>query len=346
MKDDCLRLTVYIALAALSVYLLVQLQMLFICIIAALTLASALSPLAEALERKKIPRVVTVILVYLLVLLTYTGVAGGLIPVLVQQAKSLWEHLPSYLDLVTAGAQKVTDMGGPDLAKHLNSEDARSVGLSMAQNAVRVTGNLVGFLVNAFFVLFLTAYFVISAKEINTELLRWLPLPHRERAAGLIRPLENRLGGYVRGQLLVSLAVGTVIGIGLAVIGNKYALILGVISGLLNLVPFVGSFITSVFAILVSFNQAPWMALATFGLFAFEQWLESNFIVPHLLGKQVGLHPLVVLLSVIIGASLLGLSGALIAVPVAAVSIFLAQEFYQKPLNAAEAAATANPLKD
>lgn len=336
MKDDCARLTIYVTLTALFVYLAVQLQLLLICLIAALTLAAALSPLAEFMEKRKIPRAATVVVVYLLVLLTYSAVAGGLIPLLIQQAKSLWDHVPTYIEMASSGARRVVDLGGPDITQQFNAENMQKMSISMAKNAIKATGNLIGFLVNALFVLFLTAYFVVCADEINGELLKWLPARHRQRVADLIRPLENRLGGYVRGQMLVSLAVGSVIGIGLALIGNKYALILGVISGLLNLVPFVGSLITAVFAILVSFNQAPWMGLATILLFVFEQWLESNFIVPQLLGKQVDLHPLVVLLAVIIGASLLGICGALIAVPVATIAIFLAQELYQKPLHQRE----------
>ena len=94
--------------------------------------------------------------------------------------------------------------------------------------------------------------------------------------------------------------------------------------------------ITSVFAVIISFVQAPWMGAATIVLFVVEQWCESNFIVPTLLGKQVELHPLIVMLAVIIGGSLLGISGALIAVPVATVTIFLAEEFYQKKLASSE----------
>ena len=140
IKDDCARLTLFVTLAILIVYLALQLQILTICLIAAVTLASALGPLAEFLELKKIPRAVTVIVVYVFVFLVYCSVAGGLIPVLIQQAKSLWEHLPSYLDFATAGAkasaQKVLALGGPDLTHQLNSEDLRLMGLSMAQKAL------------------------------------------------------------------------------------------------------------------------------------------------------------------------------------------------------------------
>ncbi len=335
MKDDSARLVLYLVLAGLAIYVAVQLQALIICLIAALTLAAALSPVAELWEKKKIPRIATVLAIYVFVAALYIGVGAGIMPVLKEQARGLYDSTPRYVDWALDKAHQISDMGGPDLT-HTNiaAADVKQLSMSTLSKLLKVTGSVFGSLINALFILFLTGYFVVAAKEINSALLSWIPSPHRERWAGLIKPIEIRLGGYVRGQMMVSLAVGTFIGVGLALIGNDKALILGVLAGLLNLVPFVGTMITAVFAIVISFIQAPWMGWATVGLFAVEQTLESNFIVPTLLGKQVDLHPLVVMLAVITGGSLLGLSGALIAVPVATLTILLAEEFYKKNLDA------------
>ena len=333
IKDRSARLTLYIVLAVTAVYVVIQLESLIICLIAALTLASALAPLAENLEKRKVPRAATVVAVYLLVLTLYVSVGSGLVPILKEQAMSIYENVPRYGTWLLDRAHNVSDMGGPDLTHtKIAADDIKNLSMSTLSKVLKVTGSLFGGLINGIFILFLTGYFVVEAKKLTTDLLSWLPAPQAKRWAGLIRPIENRLGGYVRGQLLVSLAVGSFIGIGLALIGNEKALILGVMAGLLNLVPYVGSMITSVFAIIISFIQAPWMGLATVGLVLVEQWCESSFIVPTLLGKQVDLHPLIVMLAVIIGGSLLGISGALIAVPVATVALFLAEEFYQKDL--------------
>ncbi|MFA7338010.1 MAG: AI-2E family transporter [Candidatus Obscuribacterales bacterium] len=337
IKDRSARLTLYIFLTVAAVYIAIQLEGLIICLIASLTLAAALAPLAERLEERKkhkIPRALTVTAVYLLVAALYAGLGSGIVPILKEQAASLFDNVPGYGSWLMEKAQTLYDMGGPDLTHaQIAADDVKQLSMSTLTKLLKVSGSVFGVLVNGLFILFLTFYFVVAAKDINNSLLSWLPAPQRERWASLIKPIENRLGGYVRGQLLVSLAVGSFIGIGLALIGNEKALILGVLAGLLNLVPFVGSMITSVFAIIISFVQAPWMGAATIILFVIEQWCESNFIVPNLLGKQVDLHPLIVMLAVIIGGSLLGISGALIAVPVATVSLFLAEEFYKKKLD-------------
>ncbi len=104
----------------------------------------------------------------------------------------------------------------------------------------------------------------------------------------------------------------------------------------MNLVPFIGSLLACVFAVVVAANQNIWLAGAVLCLFACEQWCESNFIVPYLLGRNVELHPLIVFLAILIGATLMGVPGALVAVPLASAIQFLAQEFYLKPLNAVD----------
>lgn len=343
-------LVFWLVFAYLAYQVIGQLQMLLICLVAALTLAAALSPLAEKLEARKIPRVVTVLAVYTMVGGLYVAVGMGLAPVIKNQYESLvkkvvppFTHFYEEFIKIDDGeppqpeeSQSRTDSLFQSAARQVKSnvsvEQISDVAKQVAMQAVKMTGNFVTFLVNALFVLFLTAYFVIEAKELNESLLSWLPAQKRERVASLIRPLENRLGGYVRGQILVSLAVGTIIGLGLSVIGIHEALILGVMAGFMNLVPFVGSIATAVFAVLIAFQTSTTLGLLAILVFVLEQWVESNFIVPHLLGKQVDLHPLVVLFSVIIGGTLLGLPGALISVPVATASLFLAEELYKKQL--------------
>lgn len=354
-RSDVLRpafLVLWAVLAIAGYYLMSEMGTMIICVIAAVTLAAAVAPAARRMERHKVPRVVTVIAIYAAIALLYSGVAYNLSPVISTQSRNLivllrekvqpWV-LHKWHDLLPdEEAGEMLDGGEGNISLKTSiknaSMDMRSQIMGKAGNlatsALKLTGSLMSFAVNIVFVLFLTAYFVVESGAITSGLLRWLPGDKRERVRALLPGLELRLGGYVRGQILVSLAVGTIIGAGLALVGIKEALVLGVVAGLLNLVPFVGSMITAVFAIVIGFNQGLSTGLFTILVFVVEQWLESNFIVPHLLGKQVDMHPLVVLFSVLIGGTLLGLPGALIAVPVAAVVLYLAEELYLKPLDA------------
>ncbi|MBA3992529.1 MAG: hypothetical protein C0469_03310 [Cyanobacteria bacterium DS2.3.42] len=325
----------YLFLGALLCWLTYELRMIVICLLMAITLAAAIAPVAEWAEAKRIPRVVTVIVIFIVTALIYSAVAFLLFPPMKQQALALYDNLPKYVEGLTAKFPPLGEYIGTN-GDHMkiDPQHLKEFAPNVAKHTLSLTAGLLGALANAVLVLFLTSYFVVEAKEMWEKLLLWIPPQHRLRASGLIKPLGARMGGYVRGQLLVSIAVATFLGTGLTILKVEYSLVLGALAGLFNLVPFVGSAITMVLSLVIAFNQSVELAVFVFLLFALEQWLESNFIVPHLLGKQVDLHPLLVLFAILIGATLMGLPGALVAVPVAASMQFLAQEFYMKPLNA------------
>lgn len=327
-----------VVVTGLLLWACMQVKSILICTFMAIILASAIAPAAEILERRKVPRTVTVIGIYILIAIVYVILAISLIPVIKEQAQQLFSMAPQYIKQVLESAIKLENIagnypGGEAVSNMDYTTMVKDLGTKALGKTINFTQDVFEAILNGVFILFLTSYFVIEADKMWPQLLLWLPEFRREKAASLIRPLEMRLGGYVRGQILVSVCVALVLGTGLTLLHVKYSLILGLIAGLMNIVPFVGSIITCVFSIVVASNQSPMLGLATFGLFAFEQWLESNFIVPHLLGKNVDLHPLIVLFSLLIGGTLFGLPGAVIAVPLASAILFLAREFYLKPIN-------------
>lgn len=319
---------------ALGLVLVYVLRGLIVNVLIAITLAAGISPLAEWAEKRNVPRIVTIILLYGVFALGYAGLAYSLAPALCEQASQLYQNIPHQMSGLTAWYNQLLSMTGqtPD-ALSLEWTDFRDPLLKMVKQTLSVTAGLVGLLLSGILVLFLTAYFVIDANDIWKNLLRWLPKHQRERAASLIVPLAQRMGGYVRGQILVSICVALFLGTGLTLLGVHYSLVLGLLAGVLNLMPFVGSMLTAAFAVVVAFNQDPMLGLMVIGLFVLEQWAESNIIVPQLLGKSVDVHPVVILFAILIGASLMGIMGALVAVPVVAAALFLADEFYVKPLG-------------
>ncbi|MCC7531629.1 MAG: AI-2E family transporter [Candidatus Melainabacteria bacterium] len=333
----------YLFLGALSCWLIYELRIIVICLLMAITLASAIAPVAEWAEAKKIPRVATVVVIFIITALIYSAVAYLLFPPMKEQALALYENLPKYVQGLTTKFPSLNEYIGSDGDQmKIDPEHLKQIAPNVARRTLSLTAGLLGALANMLLVVFLTFYFVVEANSMWEKLLLWVPPQHRERAGSLIKPLGIRMGGYVRGQLLVSIAVATILGTGLTILKVEYSLVLGALAGLFNLVPFVGSAITMVLSLVVAFNQSVELAVLVFLLFALEQWLESNFIVPLLLGKQVDLHPLLVLFAILIGATLMGLPGALVAVPVAAALQLLAQEFYLKPLNAESTANSAS----
>lgn len=330
-----------VLLSVAAIWLLIELRILIVCLIFALTLASAISPIAEWGERRGISRPLMLLAVYLGVGCTYAVVALALTPAVKSQSKHLYEHLPTYLTGITDWFESVKGGLAGENSQAIRVEElVHNIAINVGHQTLDMGAGLLGLILDGLLVLFLTAYFVAEATTIWQKLLIWLPPRHRAPVAALIRPLGARMGGYVRGQLLVSAAVSVFLSVGLTILHVNYALILGVLAGLLNLVPFVGSAFACVFAAVVAANQNVWLAAAVLCLFACEQWFESNFIVPYLLGRHVELHPLLVLFAILIGATLMGVPGALVAVPLASAAQLLAQEFYLKPLNASETGIT------
>jgi predicted PurR-regulated permease PerM len=328
------------------IWTLVELKALLIALVFSITLASAIAPIAEKAEIKwKISRTITVIVIFGIVGVIYSFLVAALFPTLREQALSLYDNLPKYTEGLNILYNRLRELFGESVTSiNVSPTEIKSVVSKVSSHALHLGTDLATVIATTILVLFLTAFFVVEANTMWPKLLEWLPKAKRERAAKLIRPLESRLGGYIRGQLLVCVAVSTFLTIGLSLLKVEHALLLGALSGLLNLVPFVGSMITAVLSLLVAFNQSPELAGAVLLLFALEQYCESNLIVPNLLGKQVELHPLVVLFAILIGASLLGVSGALIAVPVATAGTLLAQEFYLKPLKEKESRLAAEEI--
>lgn len=338
MLAIALKATVFALAILAGLWLMYELRVVIICVLVAITFAAAIAPVAEWGETKKIPRIATVLTIFLCVAVIYTAAVLSLANPLREQATQLWERLPSIATELVAKFPILTDFIGPDgHSLKLQTEDLRTLAQRIATQTVSITTGILGAIVNVILVVLLTCYFVVQASETWPKLLLWIPPEHRNRVGSLIRPLEARMGGYVRGQILVCIVVSLFLGTGLTIIRVDYSLILGVLAGLFNLVPFVGSIITFTLAVLIAITAQNDPMLKTslvIGLFTLEQWMESNFIVPFFVGKQVDLHPLIVLFAILTGATIMGLPGALVAVPVASGLLYLAQEFYLKPLNA------------
>lgn len=321
-------------------WLCLQLSSIIVDAIIAITLAAAILPLAAKAENRRVPRAATVLLTYLAVVLFYVVIGFALWNPISTEVRALRENLPAMQtkvsDLYMNAAERF------DLPRDLtHNNEVQQIAKTAAHRTMNVSLGLFGVVGNVILVLFFTSYFVINSSRITGAILAWVPVRHRARAESLMGPVANRMGGYVRGQALVSTAVGAFFAIGFTLIQLKYALVLGVLAGVLNLIPFVGSITATVLAIFVALTDAtnPMLRLIlTVGLFAIEQTVESNFIVPFLLGSQVELDPLIVLVAILIGATLGGAVGALIAVPIASAVLLIAQELYLKPMQMREAA--------
>ncbi len=305
-----------------AVAFLVATWQIWVLAFTALIVAAAILPAARVSARYRIPRGITVLGVYVLAVGVLALMGRLLWPALTEQWMQFVDQLPRMIENVRNwfgslqgwfGQWGFGPLGGSIPAP--KPGDVQTVVGALVANTLKVTAGAVGAVFGLLVILVVAAYLVIDAEHIGATLLSLLPPRQRRIAAGLAEPVMDRIGGYVRGQLVVSLCVGIVLAVGLSILGVKYALLIGALAAVLNVVPFVGSLVAAILGILSALNESGGLAILTTLLFWGANVLEGKFLVPQLVGRATGLHPLAVMLVLLAGAHLAGLIGALVAVP-------------------------------
>lgn len=305
----------------------------------AMVVAAAILPLADALERRRVPRAVTVAGLYAIGLGVLTLLGMLLAPVVTEQAQLLADRLPQFRQSLNAwlasarvGLGRFTG-GRPIELPGMGMEQIGPLLQGLVERSLRATRGLFTGALAGLIVLFVAGYVVIDRRRLAHGLLRFVPRPHRDRTAHVAADVLRRMGGYIRGQIIVSACAALILTVGLALVGFEAPLLIGVLAGALNFVPYLGSTVSFILAVLLALNSSLFTIVGVLAVFAVEHFLEGNFLVPYFTGRQVELHPLAVLAALIIGANLAGILGALVAVPLTAGVDAVLQDTYLKALE-------------
>jgi predicted PurR-regulated permease PerM len=294
-----------------------------------------LNPLVSALERRGVPRVAGAGIVYVLFLCIVALVVSLLVPVVARQVTQVIDHFPDYLADGQAYVRRVAARFGQEPNFRLDAEQVREW-LSAGENRQTVTRYLTGLrsvtssLISGLIIFVLgpvmAFYLLVDLPRLRRGAMALVPPARREEIRGLMDRIGQAVGGFFRGQLLVALFVGVASSIGLWAIGLPFWLLVGMVAGVFNLVPLVGPFIGGGLAVIIALIsgepiKAVWAALV---LLAVQQ-IDNHLISPNVMGRTVQLHPVVVMLALLVGASFAGLFGMLVIVPLVAVAkiIFL-----------------------
>ncbi|MGH7279128.1 MAG: AI-2E family transporter, partial [Candidatus Rokuibacteriota bacterium] len=248
----------------LAVWLVVQTWQIWLLVFMALIVAAAILPAARLGERYRVPRGVTVLTVYLVVVGVFALMGGLLWPALSEQGQQFMQQLPKFIENARGWVGNVEYyMGrwGGSIPTPTTGNLESMVG-AIAANTLRVTAGALGAAFGLLAVIIIAAYFVIEAPRIGRLLASLLPRQHRGVAMELTGPVLDRIGGYIRGQLVSSFFVGALIAIGLSLLGVRYGLLIGALAAVFNIVPFVGATIAAVLGILSALNES--LSLAVF----------------------------------------------------------------------------------
>jgi predicted PurR-regulated permease PerM len=290
------------------VWLLFQIRGIIVAIFLAYIIMAALYPLVELLIRKGISKSLAVFFVFIVMLLLLVVLIFPLIPFFVSQIQSFIVKFPVYL-------KQLSPLFGLDIdAKQIQSLVNDRV-TTIGENALAVSAKIFGGFFTGITIIVVSFYLLLAHDDMNKGFLRMFPKQNREEIKDIILRVEDKLGSWLRGQLVLSVSVGVLTWIALTVAGVDYALPLAIMAGLLEILPTIGPIIAAVPAIIVALSASPTLAFITLGIYVVIQLLENHILVPRIMAKAVGLNPLVVLLGIIIGAKLLGVAGALLSVP-------------------------------
>jgi predicted PurR-regulated permease PerM len=309
-----------------ALLLLIKVRTILGPFILAFILAYLLNPLVVALERHRISRKKSIFIVFILIIAFMGTTIFLILPTVYNELSKLSVVLPNTIELFTTWVDGLREQFK---ATGLPSRVALVLDEHLGEQEVIFANRLNLFLDNvpdalSTFTLYILSpvisiYFLAEWKGLGLHFLGIIPQRWRMEWRRLWQDINHVIRQFVRGNLVVAVIVGLLIGIGVKLVGMEYALLIGLICGIFDLIPYFGPFIAAVPAILLALTKSPAMAFQVTLIILFVQQLEGNLISPKLMGDSVGLHPLWVIFAILAGGELAGVWGMLIAVPVAAV---------------------------
>ncbi len=317
--------TILLTVAALlGAYLLIQflsaVRFVVTVFLLALILAQAVEPLVGIIERARVPRVFAVVIAYLIALQIFLVIGALVVPPLLIQLQTLIVNLPTLFMQLQAILSAYYNLGQLGVPQQLQEAVTQlTTNLAQALPALLLLPLQVGYIVVAgVTVVILSIYWLLISRDVKQGIVGLFPPEQQREVDDIITEMAVRVGGWVRGQIILSTTIGLLTYIGLALLDVPFAVVLAVWAGFMEFVPMVGPILAAIPAIIVALFISPLEAFLVIVLYIVIQQIENHLVVPNVMSREVGLQPVVVILAILAGAELMGIVGALLAVPLAA----------------------------
>ena len=293
-------------------------------ILIALFLSLALNPAVEFFERRGLKRVVASLVVFLLALIAFAALGALLIPPLIDQVEEFADAVPGFVEDLTAGRGPLgflqDDYQIVDKVQEAVEDQGAGGILGVTNASLAVARGVVSFIIGVVTIAFLTVFMLIEGPRMLERFRDSLPEHMKPRFERMGGDIYRTVGGYVGGNLAISLIAGIASAIVLFALGSSYAIALAVVVALLDLIPLAGATIAAVIVSTIAFIELGWVkGVIVIAFFVLYQQLENHILQPVIYGRTVQLSPLTVLIAILIGAELVGILGALAAIPVAGI---------------------------
>ena len=322
-----------IVLVLLVLFLLFYLRQIIFIIFISVIAALIMNPAVGKMKERKIPRVLGASILFLAVLAMIGLFFYIIVPPLAKEMGQLAAQFPIYMnsmniDYSTISEQQIDGrLAGPiqevliEASKFLkNTTTAIFSGIF----------ELLGGLLSAILIAVISFYLVIEKKGVEKFVKAVIPYDFQPRTLRIIKKIEVKLGKWFIGQLFLGFAVGLVTFVGLSLLGVPYAMVLAIIAGAMELIPYLGPTLAGIPAVIIAFTVSPFLALLTLILYFLIQEIENYILVPKIMQKSVGLHPVIIIIALLVGYQFAGIIGVILSVPVATIASIILEDLYGK----------------
>lgn len=302
---------------------LFEIRGILLIVFAAFIIMSSVYPFVDFLKKYRVPVVISAALAYVVIIGLIVLLIIPILPLFISQVQELLNTLPKYLSNLSTG------LGFKISNEEISSTIIQSIG-SIGQRALAATGQVFGGLFSIITMIIISFYMLLDRERLENSLSNLFPSRYNNKAAKTINQVEEKLGYWLRGQVVLSFSVGLLTWVALTVLGIPFALPLAILAGFLEIVPTLGPILAAIPAIIVGLSISPFAVGSIIVAYILIQLAENNLLVPLIMQKAVGLNPIIVILVILIGASLFGLIGALLAVPFVSALILVLKAFNSK----------------
>lgn len=316
---------VKVVLIVLGLWFLWFIRDIVAMLLAAVLLAALITPFADWFEKRHIPRAISVILVYVILGMVTSAVAVLLVPVVAEQFTQLFGTTTFGVALqdLFANTQALFDVLREAFLSFLRG------GSSSVSTVFEQVRGFVGGIAALFVVLVLAFYMVVEEDMARKVFRQFAPVEYQPYLVQLLSKMQSKIGAWLRGQLVLGLIVGVAVYLGLLALGVKYALLLAVIAGLLEIVPYIGPTLSLIPAAIVGFAHSLVVGFGVIALYLVIQQIENNLLVPKIMQKVTGLNPIVSIVALLVGVKVGGFVGAVLSIPVATMGAVILEDLFR-----------------
>jgi predicted PurR-regulated permease PerM len=301
-------------------------------LVAALLLTALIDPFADWFANRKIPRSLAVLIVYTVLGALTSIILLLMIPIVSEQGVNLLSNLSTYYKDATASFGEMHQFStGFVFSEYIAFvlQGIEQIVHTWSTGIFSTVTSFIGGAAALLIVLVLTFYMVADEDGFKSSVQYLVPVEYQPYTKLLLKKLKRKMGAWLRGQLILSLIIGVSVYVGLSILGIKYALLLALIAGMLEIIPYAGPILSLIPALIVGFAISPMHGISILILYIVIQQIENHVLVPKVMQKVTGLHPVLSIVALLIGLKVAGVLGAIFAIPLTMMIVVILEDLFK-----------------